>query len=149
MQKSLREFLKTDIAYPVIAKNSEVFAVGDPVSVVSGFLQVATASTKIYGYCNENYTAASDNQTVAGYAPQCLRSLGQTMRFDVTATALVQANVGSFALLTGTTGAIKINQATVSATVGQFLILGFGVDELGNNYADVEAAARQDVTTVS
>ncbi len=108
---------------PVIAKNSEVFAKGDPLTKSSGYLKVAAAGEKIVGFCLEDYTASSSNQTVAKYCPQYVEPFGVEMVYTAN-QAVTQANLSQYADLTGTTGAIQISASTAGAT-GQFAIIGF------------------------
>lgn len=126
MQAFLRESSRYQVGVPVIAANSEVFHVGDPLSIQSGFIEYAEAGEKVIGYCLENYTAASDNQTVAKYKIQYVKALGVEMIFS-SDQAAAQTDVGLYADLVGTTGATQINLA--GGSTGQFQVLGF--DPLG------------------
>lgn len=105
---------------PVIGKNSEVFANGTPVTIdSSGFLAGATsAGEKIYGFCIEDKTCASDNQTVAAYCPQVVSPLDVEM--EITTASIAQTDIGEYAdIATNTAGVVVM--ANPGAT-GQFLL---------------------------
>lgn len=104
-----------------IGKNSEVFAVMDPVSVdANGFLIVATAGVKVLGYCNKAVTMASDNQTVAKVKPPYLPAEGRVMLGE-SDQAWTQTDVGAYADLTGTTGSMQLN--FLAGSTGQFYVM--------------------------
>lgn len=112
------------VGVPIIATNSVVFHVGDPLSLVSGFLALATTSSKIFGYALEDYTAASDNQTVAKYCPQYCYADGVEILID-TDQAVLQTDIGGYACLGTVTTAAQVLNLAASATVGQFMVLGW------------------------
>lgn len=117
----------------VIAKNSEVFAVGSPVTVVSGYLQVATSSgQKIYGFCTEGFTALSTNQNgtvpqttnsaAVGYAPRVLHP-EKVLFWADSDQAFAQTDVGTFCdIASVSNGVVTLNLA--GTTSGQFSISG-------------------------
>lgn len=137
-------FYKSEIpnvgtATPVIAKNSEVFTKADPVTKdTSGWLKVAAAGEKIYGYMMEDYTAASDNQTVAKYKPLVVPARGQLMVYTAD-QACTQTDLDQYADLTGTTGAIQMNLA--AGATGQFAVRAFDPDNDGSTTLVVVCAA--------
>jgi hypothetical protein len=101
-------------AYDAIGKNSEVFAIGDPVTIASGVLKVCGATDAPAGISVKAQTMASTNQTVAkvapGYIPIELNDLyimGSNGDFAGNAT-----DPGTFYKLTGTTGAVLVDQAS-------------------------------------
>lgn len=105
---------------PVIGKNSEVFANGTPVTIdSSGFLAGCTSSgEKVYGFCIEDKTCASDNQTVAKYCPQVVDPMDVEM--EITTATIAQTDVGEYAdVATNTSGVVVM--ANPGAT-GQFLL---------------------------
>lgn len=113
----------------VIAKNSEVFAVADPVTWSSGFVKVAAAGEKIMGFALEAFTAASDNQTVAKKCPKIIMARpGVVMQYTADQAA-VATDMGLYADLTGTTGAIQVNLA--GGANGQFIVVGYDPDQDG------------------
>lgn len=119
--------LQVPTGVPVIAANSEAFSVGDAVYInTSGFLAKATTSSKILGYALEDYTAASDNQTVAAYKPQYVYAEGVEILIDAD-SAITQTKIGEYAdLVTVTTGAMVLNGTTAAAA--QFFVLGSDTD---------------------
>jgi hypothetical protein len=122
-----------------VAKNSAAFAKADPVTIDGdGWLIVATAGTKVMGYAMEDFTAASDNQTVAKKTPLCCPARGQLMVYT-SDQACTQTDVGAYANLAGTTGAITIDLAAGSA--GQFIVRGFDPDKDGSTTKVVVMAA--------
>lgn len=113
-----------------LGKNSEAFAAGDPVAHDSnGFLIVATAGIKVLGFATDTVTMASDNQTVGlvyvNYVPAVP---GVQMQYTAD-QACTQTDVGAYADLVGTTGAIQINLAAGSS--GQFYVVDFDPDKDG------------------
>lgn len=117
----------------VIAKNSEVFKIGLPVTIdSSGFLAGCTsAGEKVYGYCVEDYTAASDNQTVAAYKPLVVDCQDVTMRFSTTGT-LAQTDIGEYAdVSTNTSGIVVLGNP---GATGQFLCMGIDPDDTTAGY---------------
>lgn len=112
------------------AKNSAAFAKADPVTIDSnGVLIVATAGDKVMGYAMEDFTAASDNETVAKKYPKCAPARGQLMVYT-SDQACTQTDVGAYADLTGTAGAIQIN--LLAGTSGQFIVRNFDPDRDGS-----------------
>lgn len=113
---------------PVIAKNSEVFAIGSPVTIdSSGFLAVTAATEKVYGYCTENYTAASDNQTVGVYCPRVISPDGVDAWFDADQAA-TQTDIGAYAdVASSSAGVVTLNLA--AGANGSFIVTG--IDPFG------------------
>lgn len=108
----------------VLGKNSAAFAVADPVTIDSdGLLIVATAGTKIIGYAVEAVTMASDNETVAKKMPKFIPALPGVLMQYTADQACTQTDVGAYADLSGTTGAIQVNLA--AGANGQFIVKGF------------------------
>lgn len=106
-----------------IMANSEVFAIGDPITMdTDGFAIVATAGTRIIGICNEVKTAAADNETVAAakisFIVPDMRDLFEA---DMSA-AITATNRSQYADITGTTGAVLIDQGSVNDNTGQVRI---------------------------
>lgn len=144
----MQDFLRSDIpgagviASP-IAKNSEVFSKADPVSIDSdGYLIVSTAGAKVYGYAMEDFTAASDNQTVAKKSPKVCDPRRVRMVYT-SDQACTQTDIGAYADLTGTTGAIQMNLA--AGSTGQFLVTGFDPDKDGSTTKVVVEVAEPQV----
>lgn len=140
----MQDFFKAEISCTgsltlPIAKNSEAFAKADPVMIDSdGLTVVATATSKVIGYAMEDFTAASDNQTVAKKYPKCAPARGQLMVYT-SDQACTQTDCGAYAELAGTTGAITINLAAGSS--GSFIVRGFDPDKDGSTTKVVVMAA--------
>lgn len=126
---------ETDVRYDIIGKNSEVFAVGDPVTVASGVLKVAGATDTIVGYAVKAQTMASNNQTVApivypGYVPvdnNTIFLMGSNGDFTGNAT-----DAGTYYKLTGTTGAVQVDQASGVQTGANRIVEIVKVDPFGD-----------------
>lgn len=144
----MQDFLRSDsigsgIIKTPIAKNSEVFAKADPVSIDSdGWLIVSTAGAKVLGYSTEAFTAASDNQTVAKKFPKCV-DVRKCQMVYTSDQACVQTDIGAYADLTGTTGAIQMNLS--AGATGQFLVIDFDPDKDGSTTTVVVEAAEPQV----
>lgn len=142
LEKFYRDPILEGVGEPIIGANSEQFTEGDPLSIdADGFLIVATTG-KIIGFAKESRTMASDNETVAKYCPQYVQARGVEMVYEADQNA-TQTDVGAYADLTGTTGAIKINLA--AGATGQFIVLGFNPEDLGDNYVIVKVAEPQEL----
>lgn len=142
LEKMYRNPLLLGTGYPVIGASSTTFTSGDPLTInSSGFLAVATSSgEKILGYAIETKTTTSDNETVAKYCPAYVPADGVWMLYQ-SDQACTQTDVGAYADVTGTTGAIYINLA--AGSTGQFFVEGFNPDGLGTSYVVVRAAEPQ------
>ena len=135
-----------DVAYetPAIAAQGIQFTIGDAVYIdTSGFLAIATTSSKIIGFVMESFTATADNNTVKKYRPTVLPALQGVQVVMTMSTAIAQTNVGEYSdLSTVTTGAQVLN-ATTGAT-GQFFVLDFDPEGEGTTTdAVVEVAEYQ------
>lgn len=128
MIKFKRDPKEAGVAYPIIAKNSEAFAVGDAVYIDGdGFLAKITTSSKVLGYAIETVTVAADNQTVAKKCPQYVYAEDVEVEID-SDQACTQTDIGAYADMgTVTSGAQVLNLA--AGTSGQFLVLGFDADD--------------------
>lgn len=113
----------------LIAANSEVFAVADPVTWASGFLEVCDAGDKVMGFADEAFTAAADNQTVAKKAPKVIPARPGVIMQYTSDQAAVATDMGLYADMSGSTGAIQINLAGGSS--GQFIVVGYDPDQDG------------------
>lgn len=126
-----------DILQSVIAKNSEVFAEASPVTInSSGFLAVAAAGEKIYGFCSQAGTALSTNQngtvpqtnsvSAIGWAPRVIGYKGVQFWADGDGT-ITQTKVGEYADIASSSAGVVTMNNTTGAT-GQFLLLGLDSD---------------------
>ena len=122
---------RTEKALPVapihrIGKNSEVFAIGDAVTEASGLCLACSTSARVLGFADEVKTMAADNATVAKYELSIIPAYpGMELEADLSAASTQADCVGFYTVLTGATGAMQLNQAVLSATVGQFRITKF------------------------
>ena len=132
------------VGTPIIVANSTTIAFADPLIIDSdGFIIVATAGTKIIGHALAAIVSAADNETVAKKTIQYLENKGVEMVFT-SDQACTQTDIGAYADLSGTTGAIQINLAAGSS--GQYLIKAF--DPEGDGDTDlvvVEVAEPQEL----
>jgi hypothetical protein len=98
----------------VIGTNSATVAVGDLVSVTSGFAVKATTTGAIVGSALAAKTFTSDNQTVAkATLPFRVFNNGTLIQLTASAASLANADIGSFFNLTS--GQL-VDYATKSAT---------------------------------
>jgi len=131
--------------YPIIGANSIVFYNADAVYInTSGFLDIATTTSKILGYAVENITMAATNQTVAKVCPKYVYADVVEMVYP-TSGAITQTMVGEYAVFSSATAGSQTISNTTSATVGQFLVIGFDPFASSDTSAVVvKAAYRQD-----
>lgn len=128
----------------VLGKNSAAFAVADPVTIDSdGLLIVATAGTKVLGYAVEAITMASDNETVAKKMPKFIPAVQGVLMQYTSDQACTQTDLGAYADLSGTTGAIQMNLA--AGATGQFLVKGFDPEGDGSTTDVIVEAAEPQV----
>lgn len=78
-----------------IAKNSEVFKKGNAVAIdADGFLVRATGVVRAFGIALEDFTATSDNQTVAKTGPRIQLVVPHVQYYAKANADLVQADLG-------------------------------------------------------
>jgi hypothetical protein len=106
-----------------VGANSTTFTLGDPLTFdTDGFLIVATAGTRIVGVCKKAMTTSSDNETVAqAKVPFAVSDYLDLYEAEMSA-AVSATNRSQYADLTGTTGAVLIDQTTLNDDTGQFRI---------------------------
>ena len=127
-QRLLHENADLRVGYPIIGANSVAFAYADPVYIdTSGFLALATTSSKVLGHALDSRTMAATNQTVAAVKP--LYTPWEGVVAAITADqAVTQTDIGAYADTgTGTSGAWVLNFA--AGTTGQFHCLGFDPED--------------------
>lgn len=79
-----------------VAENSLDVSFGDPITLKSGFVDLAVAGDKIEGYSVETNVFDADNQTVKQERLEFARSHDDmVVEFAVTNGTIAQANVGS------------------------------------------------------
>lgn len=123
-----------EFRHPVVAKNSEVFAEGSPVTVdSSGFLAVASSSgEKIFGFCLRGFTALSTNQTGSGvqttdsaaarFGPPIVGPKGVYFWAD-SDLAYTDTDTGAYAdVASASSGVVTLNLA--AGGTGQFFVTG-------------------------
>ena len=142
MQRILTQYDTERVGYPIIGVASTKFSIGDPVYIDSnGFLALATTSSKILGFCIENYTTSASNATTEKYCPQYINAEGVVVAFTISA-AVAQTDIGAYSdVATATSGAIVLNGA--SAATGQFLILGIGPLDNGATTTEVAVSVAE------
>lgn len=143
----MQRFHKTKdarVGTPIIVANSTTIAPADPLTIdADGFIIVATAGDKIIGHAIQAIVSAVDNETVAKKTVQYLENSGVEMVFT-SDQACTQTDIGAYANMSGTTGAIKIDLA--ATTTGQYIIKAF--DPEGDGDTDlvvVEVAEPQNL----
>lgn len=106
-----------------VGANSAQFTIGDPLTFdTDGFLIVATAGTRVIGVANQDVTMASDNETVAAVkVPYIVGNIYDYYEAEMSA-AVTATNRSMYADLTGTTGAVEIDQSTLADNTAQFRI---------------------------
>ena len=127
MQKFRRDPYAKGVAAGVIGGNSVQFTPADPVYIdTSGWLAIATTSSKIYGYALDAITMASDNQTVDFVKPKVAPALGMQMIFGSDIDG-VRTDIGAYAdFVTATTGGFVLN--LLAGSSGQMFVLEFDPD---------------------
>lgn len=120
-QRIIRNPVNDGTLAPVIGKNSEVFAMGSPVTIDgNGFLAVASKSgEKIYGFCMEDKTCASDNQTVAQYKPLICSPVNVV--WECGTATIAQTDIGEYADIASVSSGV-CTMANPS-TSGQFILV--------------------------
>ena len=100
----------------VIGKNSEVFTAGDVVTIASGVLDVAAATSQVYGVVQKTETMASDNESVAKVKPSVQVPDYAYEYLMGTNADLAATSVGTYYKLTGTTGAMQVDVSAGAMT---------------------------------
>jgi len=126
-----------------IGANSEVFNLWDPVAIdTDGFAIVATAGLRVVGVAHTvTLTMAADNETVAQVrVPFGIYSYLSKFEAEMSA-AITSTNVGQYADITGTTGAVLIDQASVADATGQVHIVELDPFRVGSTTTVVVSLA--------
>lgn len=136
--------------FPIIGANSVQFNTADALYInSSGFLDTASTSSKIYGYSIETPAVmASDNQTVAKVCPKYCYAEQVEVVYPANG-AITQTMVGEYTVFSSATAGAQTISNTTSATVGQFLIVGFDPDKDGTTTDVVVRAAFKQSETYS
>lgn len=111
MAQRFHRDVSPDLVEDEIGANSVQFSVGDPVyKNTSGFLALGVAGSRMIGWCLENKTVTSDNQTVKKHRVQYVPAypfIKMVLPGDIVCT---QAKVGSFCnFATIATGACTVD----------------------------------------
>ncbi len=140
MQKFRYDPAELGSGYPVIGGNSVQFTAADAVYIdSSGWLALATTSSKVLGYALDDVTMAADNQTVGFVCPQYVPALGIQMVYGSDQDC-TQTDIGAYADFgTATTGAFELNLA--AGGTGQMFVLGFDPDKEDDDDAVVVECA--------
>ena len=144
MQKFYKIPKGVSIMADIIGANSAAFKPADPVSIdADGCLIVATAGDKVLGYACDDITMVAANETTPKVRPNYIPAVpGVLMQYPSDQAGVLADDVGEYADLSGTTGAITMN-LTAGAT-GQFLIRQIDPENEGDtDVVIVEAAEPQ------
>jgi hypothetical protein len=128
------------VRIPVVALAAEVFAVGSPVGIdSSGYLVVAAASEKIWGYCTEALTAVTGNEAgtmqqedpaAVGYCPRVIEPDNVDFWADAD-EAWTQTSNGQYADIASVAAGVATLNLVAGAT-GQFHVMGRLADFSGD-----------------
>lgn len=130
---------------------------GDLVTLVSGAVSLATASTKLYGVVRggENSNLVSRTYraptTVGDGTKTVLVELVEGYKYKMPVSAALASDAeGKYYLITGGTGAQTVDNTTKSATVGQLLCVKRVADSTGAYLFGIFVVATpQSATTIS
>lgn len=136
-QRVYSDRLNPGLARGIVGANSVAFAEGDAVLADgSGWLALATTSSRILGVCRQTVTVAATNQTVALVRPDYISHHGLLMHYG-SDQATTQTDVGAYADFgTVTSAAFELN--LVAGTSGQCFVLDFNFNAAaGTTTSDV------------
>lgn len=114
----------------VIGKNSEAFTANDVVTIdQTNGLDVAAATSAVYGVVLKTQTMASDNQTVAKVKPVVF-PIDQSYEFLMGTNSDLSplTSVGQYYSLTGTTGAQQVDVSGGAASGSSRVVVCTAVD---------------------
>ena len=119
-----------------IGTNSEVFTSGEPVTVTSGLLTIAGATSSIAGVVVKTATMAGDNQTVAQVKP-LLIPVDQDYEFLMGCNSNLSETTspGVFYKLTGATATMQVDVGAGAQTTSSRVVVCTKVDP--NNVGDL------------
>lgn len=130
--------------YDVLGKDSEVFAVGDVVTIASGVVKVVAAATDpILGVSTKVATMPATNDTV--YQPYIPADGGTVFLMGANATLTDnETSAGVFYGITGATGAQQINVSgsATTTTSRQVVIVKVDPNNVGGTEGPQEALVR-------
>jgi len=120
---------ESNIRYDFLGKDSEVFAVGDVVTVASGVAKVAGATDVVAGVAVKAATMGNPNDTVyPGYKPAEDTTFLMGTNADLTDN---ETDGGTFYKLTGTTGAMLVDVTSGVQTTTSRIVEIVKVDPRG------------------
>ena len=103
-----------------IVANSTILNRNDPVTLdTDGFLILAGAGLRILGIMNEAYTAAADNETSLRYKAQFIEVDSSDLYEMDADDTITDTHRGMYGDVTGTTGAVLLDQSTLADATGQ------------------------------
>jgi hypothetical protein len=105
-------------------KASQTITKGDLVLIASGFVDIATAGSRVFGIANSTVvgnSAGTSKILVTLVEPGTVFR----MRFDQDTTTCTAAHEGTYFNLVGATGAMMVDSNTTSATTGQLFCIKF------------------------
>ena len=140
---------ESDYRYDTLGKNSEVFAVGDLLTVTgtAGVLKVAGATDVIVGISAKAQTMSSTNQTVAKVYPAYIPISTDTIFLMGCNTALTgnATDGGTYYKITGTTGVQQVDTTSGVQTTTSRVVEIVKVDP--NQAGDLTQAAVRIIKT--
>jgi len=103
-----------------VVANSTILNIGDPITFdTDGFIILASAGLRIEGVAKHYVSVAADNETVAEIKIQYEVADSKDL-YEMDASAAVTAtNRSMYGDVTGTTGAIQLDQASLADDTGQ------------------------------
>lgn len=123
----------------VLGKNSEAFTSGDPVSVGTSGLYVATTVSSIYGIAAKTQTMSSTNDTVALVHP-AVQPIDQDYEYLMgTNGTLVATSVGVYYQLAaaGGTGTIQVDVNSGAASTSNRVVVCTAYDPRNSSETNV------------
>jgi hypothetical protein len=134
-----------NFTYDVIGKNAEVFTFGDPVTVdASHGLDVAAATSAIYGIVQKTATMAADNETVAKVKPAVI-PIDQDYEFlmGTNADLTPLTSPSAYYKLAGTTGAVQVDVTSGAQTGNARVVVCTKVDPNNEGGSGAGSGLRQ------
>lgn len=117
---------------PVIAANSEVFKVGTLVSKnSSGFVIASTAGLRVWGVSLSDFTATSDNQTVAQKSPLVM-DVANVIMSMLGDQAMVAGDRYKFADIGSVSAGLQTIAVSTATTSGQVALENLQTNVDGN-----------------
>lgn len=109
---------ESNFRYDANGKNSEVFYVNQPVTIASGVVLGATATSTVIGVAQKAATMTASNETVALVKPAFIPADEGIFLMGADADLTVSDSEGLYFPITGATGTIQISVATLGGITG-------------------------------